>query len=85
MSESEAQTRDLGSFQPSYVSIGSGSNPILHDKPLVLGPHYEYDCEAYDEEGPYWEPSNIEEELKAQLGKSVVLDVSKDNIQYATE
>ena len=41
---------------------------------------YEFDSPA-DYEVPYWEPSNVEDELKVQLGETGVLDVSADNIK----
>ena len=70
---------------PMSIDNNADFQPHLQEKITLPEPNYEFDSEANNEEGPYWEPSNIEEELKAQLGKSGVLDVSKDNIQYGIE
>ena len=83
----KVDSNEMDSSHPSYDSIDNSADirPHLQEKSTLPEPNYEFDCEAYDEDGPYWEPSSIEEELRAQLGKSGVLDVPKDSIQYATE
>ena len=82
-------THNLETSQPSYNYIDdSGWNPpdlVQKRGPLPPEPNYEFDSEATSEEGPYWEPSNIEEELRAYLNKSGVLDIPKDSIQYVVE
>ena len=79
----DTDTKGLGSCQPSYDSIDSCSNspPCVKERGQLPEPNYEFDYEANDEEGPYWEPSNIEDELKSYLSKSGVLDISKESIQ----
>ena len=75
---SERET-DIRSF--SYASIRSVGNPMLQGNPRTPEPHYEFDCEASDQEGPFWEPSNIEDELKAHISRSEILGISKDSIR----
>ena len=79
-------TQDLETSQPSYDSIDENPPDLVQKRgPLPPEPNYEFDSEATSEEGPYWEPSNIEEELRAYLNKSGVLDIPKDSIQYVVE
>ena len=77
----KTDAKNLRSCQPSSDSIDSCSNnpPHVKERGRLPEPYYEFDCV---EEGPYWEPSNIEDELRSHLNKSGVLHISKDSIQY---
>ena len=65
-------------MQHSYAVIGPSPVEGVSPNTTISEAHYEY---AVDEDH-YWEPSGIEDELKAQLLDSATLVISQDNLRY---
>ena len=74
-------------YLPTLLQVDSrGSRCIRHSyanmDSISNASHGSCCYDVADNEEPYWEPANVEDELRAQLRNSEVLRFSRNSIQY---
>lgn len=76
-------SESMKDVQLSHLSYAYAADcDDTHSQTSFSEPHYDFDAYPFtSNDEMYWEPSNMEDELKSQLQKCTVEDILKSNIQ----